>query len=417
MLKTTSVCLACLLFAFGLPSCNSKDTGGRNAPSLQEAEAGGTENAASGTVQAEIPENPQTVPVAATLTALTLVRSVEPEQLRNVMPNSWRKLERLTEAEEREFVVSHNHALAEIERHMSGRRGWQGDIHYFAIYRQQIGTDAFYRIIVTPTDNPDFMSRTIAFNQFLIYQNDLLLGGFAPTSYVYTDPTQFGSEIVFSSVDIIQNGDKAIGVLLSNVRLGGYVDDWGAMGYGDSFDWSKSSYLERRNGQLYGSVEAEYFPFNIALREDRRSFEIRSDNVLVDPDSPLRYGIQNAFDGNPSTTFVPNFEGSILEIMVSNAYLPSEITKIAIINGFAENFTVYTNNNRIKSIKPHISRGEEIDALELAGNTLAWQVVDISSYGFRALEIYPGEKYNLTGISGFNLYLEDSGWLFGDIDE
>jgi hypothetical protein len=255
------------------------------------------------------------------------------------------------------------------------------------------------------------MSRAIAFNHFLIYQNALFpsANNFSASSYGHTDSTQFGDIMQFSSKDIIQNGDRAIGVLLSNVSVGGYVV------YLE--EWSSSRYLERRNGQLFASIEAEYFPFNISLREDRRSFGIQVSDMLIDPDSPLRYGIQNAFDDNPATAFVANSESGLFEIIVHNAYLPSSITKLAIINGFTRNPVSYRNNNRIKSVSIYGLSDMQSNVFELNDNIFSWQIIESFNYGFAATSVYKGERYNKTGISGFNIYLEDSGWLFGDINE
>ena len=85
------------LFAFVLLSCNENSNNqemaipqGFIADSAAEQEVGNSESVQLPLV---IPE----------LSNLTLIPSVEPEQLRNVMPNSWQRLERLTQAEEQEL--------------------------------------------------------------------------------------------------------------------------------------------------------------------------------------------------------------------------------------------------------------------------------------------------------------------------
>jgi len=350
---------------------------------------------------------------------MTLIPSVEPEQLRNVMPGSWQSLQRLTEAEEQAFITSHTAVLEEVGRFAMRELGhWWGSDFNYLIYRQQFATGAFYRLVVlgnfyrtvvlSNNDEIDFMSPVIEFAQALVFQGALL----ARSRYGQTRGNDlYGAVRYFESLDIIADSNGARGVLVTRMEVRNCnVDAW----TDDPADWHTTS--PRRNGQLYGTeVKGEYFPLNFTLREGQRSFEMQASDMLVDPIAPLRYGLQNAFDGNPSTAFVANGKLGLLGIMIHNRFLPEPITKFAIINGFAADLASYLHNNRIKTISAFSGRSEGV--MQLTDNTLSWQVIESNSEYFDNLEVYPGERYNNTGVSGFNIFLENHGWLFGDIDE
>jgi len=323
------------------------------------------------------------------ITNMTLIPSVEPELLRNVMPNSWRKLSRLTETEEQAFIRENTAILLEIEKPFR-------DAHshaYYSIYKQHINEDTFYRILLTD-NNPDFMSPAIQFFQYLVYQNTLLhrLAG-----YNWKLSTQFGYDGHFESIDIISGAERAKGILLTRVTVTGMNND--------PFDWSG---VPRRNGQPSGTTYSNYYLLDNFFSGNDSLIEITASNCLVDPDVPLRYSLQNAFDGDPSTCFVA--EGELMNIDCSLM-----VSKIAVINGCAENITSYRSNNRIKSIVVG-SHGVNRN-VELADDTLSWQVIENTFGWFDATEIYPGNVYNRTLIAGFNMYSDQYGWLFGDIDE
>ena len=94
---------------------------------------------------------------------------------------------------------------------------WRGgDWHsYFSVYRQRVGMDIFLRIITTAIETPDFMARTVSFNQFLIHQNAFLISA----RYGEMGAIQFGWIVGFSSMDIIQSGNDAKAVMVTTVSV------------------------------------------------------------------------------------------------------------------------------------------------------------------------------------------------------
>jgi len=326
------------------------------------------------------------------------------------MPNSWRKVTRLTAAEEQAFAKEHSAVFTETKDLLDDwKLGWQDGRKYehYSIYKQQVGKDTFYRVLWTDNAKPDFLSPDISFEQILLYQG--LEVSSAP--YYSTAATQNGDLGAFGSVDIIPGKEKAKGILKTRVIMSITRDKT------NKNKWIKDGYLK---GQLYGSVEGWYYLMEEAIKKatekDYSEIEIKASGCLVDPNIPLRYGLQNAFDGDPATSYVENTEDDLMGISVRVHFFG--VRKIAIINGYAQNISLYKDNNRIKKLSMYYN-ANEIRDMELADNALGWQFIKVveGSGGFSVHEVYRGEKYNDTCIAEFNLYLEKYGWLFGDIDE
>ena len=333
-----------------------------------------------------IPQEPETQPVYGNSAGeLSPVREVSPYELRNVMPNSWRKLTGLTVAERKAFIQENNAAFSEIERSMRNyfrdNRIW----NYF-VFRQQVGTDTFYRFLVTENSSPDFLSRDIWFYQFLIYQNKIL------TSAEYNSLMHTQSDTIrqFRSIDIIYGKGSARGILVTEL--------------------SSSNTL--RNGQLFGGNRSTYF-----LMPEGRS--------LVDPDAPLRYSLQNAFDGNPETAFIANTVDGLIrfEVMLFNFEKNSTILKrFSFINGYTLSPELFSLYNRARSIVAWVSNPFTRQEILLADTKLP-QIVDsklpegTTTFRMQIETVYNGSRYNKTALAEMNIEFYPFGWLFGEIDE
>lgn len=176
---------------------------------------------------------------------------------------------------------------------------------------------------------------------------------------------------------------------------------------------------KKTKGQPKGYVRANYYlldekPDTIELGEAVHSYgyipknweyiQIDASAFLWDLKKPLKYGLQNAFDGNPATSFVENTEDDLFLISCQTGK-PSE--KIAIINGYTQNKSLYVLNNRIRETDGYFT---------LKDNTLNYQFIDNHGSEIEVTKIYPGAKYNDTCISEMNIFI-DGNWLFGDLDE
>lgn len=125
---------------------------------------------------------------------------------------------------------------------------------------------------------------------------------------------------------------------------------------------------------------------------------------MWDLKKPLKYGLQNAFDGNPATSFVENTEDDLMKI---NVWLGKPTDKMAIINGYAANQKLYSFNNRIKEIGGYF---------QLSDSVLDYQFIPCRSTNIPFTAKYNGEKYNDTCLAELTFYYEGE-WLFGDVYE
>jgi hypothetical protein len=220
------------------------------------------------------------------------------------------------------------------------------------------------------------------------------------------------------SLDIIQSRGRGKGILTTELR---YRRD------------SLQKTFVLLKGQIEGIVDARYVyirdivsflnqtnvvpsmnSFDIYTYNDLPYISISASSCLVDPDIPLRYSLQNAFDGDPATSYVENTEDDLIKLEFSGIYRYGYINKIAIINGYAQNNQLYLQNNRIKTIK----QIKNIENTILRDNYLLYQFVDMPNKPQFVIveDIYKGLKYNDTCIAELNVKT-DFGWLFGDIDE
>ena len=145
-------------------------------------------------------------------------------------------------------------------------------------------------------------------------------------------------------------------------------------------------------------------------KADKVSIDV-SDFLIDDMKCPLKYSIQNAFDGNPSTSYVENAKIDMIEIKfcIYTGYVPD---KLAIINGYAQNNSLYKSNNRIKTITDNLYSS----AFELKDDCLDYQYVPWKENSVLSIAIYKGKLYDDTCIAELNLLCNNS-WLFGDLNE
>jgi hypothetical protein len=224
-----------------------------------------------------------------------------------------------------------------------------------------------------------------------------------------------GLAAAYRSIDIIEDGERAKGVLIS--RMGTFIDTdespgeyWyiikgqpagGVKAYYMLMDWIGDTLVPKRPVRGGGN---EYLPGNA------RYIEITGSNCLIDLRSPLRYGLASAFDGDPATSYVENTEDDLMLITfyIENSPL---IRRMAVINGYAQNPQIYQANNRIK-----IFIASMVDKI-LDDGILSYQYIrENTDLLFNVKEIYKGNTYNDTCLAELN-FLTADGWLFGDISE
>ena len=165
------------------------------------------------------------------------------------------------------------------------------------------------------------------------------------------------------------------------------------------------NYTKCKN-QLSGYNITYFTKWNIksSFPESLSEIKIDASNYLFDSKCPLKYSIQNAFDGNPATSYVENTEDDLMTIDV---WLGKPVEKMAIINGYAKNYELYKKNNRIKQIGNHFN---------LEDNNLEYQIIPCRGTNIPFTSFYKGNEFNDTCIAEINFMYEKK-WIFGDIYE
>nr|MBP3280738.1 hypothetical protein [Treponema sp.]MBP3283859.1 hypothetical protein [Treponema sp.] len=154
------------------------------------------------------------------------------------------------------------------------------------------------------------------------------------------------------------------------------------------------------------------------------SIDIQASDCLFDAKCPLKYSIQNAFDGNPSTSYVENTEDDLMKIIFRKIAIRKDLEiKFAVTNGYASNASLYTDNNRIK--KCGVANGKNTPFLvELSDMDLNYQIKTINRdesaytglFEFVVEEVYLGKKYNDTCLAELNFWdYSEKEWFFGDL--
>jgi hypothetical protein len=369
----------------------------------------------------------------------TLVFGEAPE-LRTVMPNSWRKITQLSHEEEEVFLNEHKAKIDSIKKSFIRKKM---DLPFARIFKQTVAGSDFYRVVLA-SNEPDFSSPDCQFVQGLVYNDKLLCIGVYNCINEERDDSTLRHYYGYNSIDINVTSGGSIGVLLSFIKV--------------PSNYNYMHFASECKGQYYGIPEAIYFlvdtlPEKVTMVtwHDAGDFYpaspfvvINASDCLVDREVPLRYGLQNAFDNDPATSYVENTEDDLcmffFEIRDQKIF---NLRELALINGYAQNNTLYYNNNRIKtmiytyngwvwdSFRYFFYQQHQKDEFFFFsfGETLTFSKRffihrpsikesdegDLVTLGLIVNTIYPGNRYNDTCIAEINL-LCDEGWLFGAVE-
>ena len=371
--------------------------------------------------------------IAAALLATAAACAAAPE-LRNMMPNSWEKLTRLTAEEERELF--NNDAVKTCtekrKKYYAGKRNKETDIR---AYSEKCGDLVFYRVLYCNERLDTFLQKeyrncTITQKEYE-YMWDIemlqsmfireknsnlrLIGGTSYHSF-WTSQGEWDG-FVFSDIMIRQLNESEIGFFVTEASVSFTID---------RINDGKMNVVYRtvKNQQAGGS--SMYFRkynlkdvINTTINND--SIRIQASDYLFDSRCPLKYSIQNAFDGNPATSYVENTEDDLMKIEFQHIE-ECHVTGLAIINGYSANEKLYLNNNRIKVFQ-YNSKGIEsfIKKITLEDKKMDYQFFSdcFPNHPFAITsgikEIYYGEKYSDTCLSEINLLCKSNSFLFGEL--
>ena len=359
--------------------------------------------------------------IIATLAGFLLCAAAfaEAPELKNMMPNSWKKLTRLSEAEERGILES-----VQVKNDISTLKS----VRESRIYKESVNGIDFYRVLncneaISDFLTGDYKDRTVSREDYddfirhkiqqivylketsskLVRLVDLEFRQFGATTGNHE--TDASAYFVFEDLFIKKLNKNEIGFFITEATID----------FPLSFDDAPVDlvYGKIKNQQMGGN-SCRFFKirndadiaaaFEECKRDFRYGISIDASTYLFDPKCPLRYSIQNAFDGDPATSYVENTEDDLILVEIG---VSGNISRLAIINGYASNEYYYKVNNRVRGLSGDI---------DFADNNMRYQIIKCLGNYLQFDSIYKGELYNDTCLAELNLFV-DNKWLFGDIDE
>ena len=355
--------------------------------------------------------------------------------MKALVPTEWELMNELTEAETKKFMENHKEIFDSCEKisfsHLEGRHFPEQNVclEETKVFKEAVNGDTFYWVLVPGNRMNDtkkmmegvsWVSEKHYFLGLVRVEDgrDRLLF-LHPTLNIDTDGRSFYYAV--RTYQIIKGKDRNKGIIYYENRFRFDTKEVPGTKFND---------VRKVKGQPVGFITAAHYylfeeePAETEYCEYLPGFALRNwdyiniyaPDFLWDLNDPLKYGLQNAFDGNPATSYVENTEDDLFEIKIYDAkYHPL----FAIINGYAQNEKLYMDNNRVKLFNYNYN---------LSDGTLNYQF--IKGQGDTKLvvkDFYKGLKYSDTCIAELNMKAvkdfyaelkpEESDWIFGDIDE
>lgn len=343
-------------------------------------------------------------------------------EVKNMMPNSWQKLTRLSEQEEKSFFEKDEvrEAILSIDNSFFRKKKIE-EMNYQVFTETNCGL-RFYRFLisVSPLEsiyNAEYKNKTLSKEECLKMQGEKnciwqivflknkknVLQNICIRSYSQYWVSQGEWEgYHFNDLMIKPLNKNEIGFFITEVTVA-----FTANRQKINENIVPITYHTCKN-QIDASSSTWFSKYNI--NEDitnawsKEGINIQASKCLFDPKCPLKYSIQNAFDGNPATSYVENTEDDLFLIEIG---FSGKFEKLAIINGYALNTSLYKANNRVKCLSGDI---------EFSDDNMNYQIIKCLGNYLPFDGIYNGEKYNDTCIAELNLYVNKS-WLLGDMNE
>lgn len=362
-------------------------------------------------------------------------------ELKNMLPQNYAKLNRLSDAQTEAFVRDCGTLLDDAKKGFN----LANDFSFYTVYTQRVGDRLFYRVFVTSSElglSGQWKVEDGQFSESEYYWlsspiNSILQIIFEKkgNSYYYIASDVFGQW---------QNlGLNGLNVYYSDFLLFSANDDVAVIhgtfsipvAIGMMKDGLTKISPRTRNGHYYAKQSAQYTLINANGRSnvfsnDKFILTISASDFLVDSNAPLKHSILSAFDGDPNTCYRENAEENFITLAFSfktdtswtkqNGKL--RIKEASIINGDASSRDSYFGTNRIAALTAEASENSNSARKETYTFTL-------NDYQFGSQSVFlpftEGKNYyviNTTKIykadaddacmSEFNLKTQNIGWLF-----
>lgn len=159
------------------------------------------------------------------------------------------------------------------------------------------------------------------------------------------------------------------------------------------------------------------------IMDKTQACEVKVDFPLIDKNNPFRYSVQNAYDGDPATSYVEDTENDFFTINIDFMNYEGKekneiIAEIQLINGYSATEELYLLNNRIHTIQYDWKDKTTPIIYECKDKKLGYQrISQFNSYPgwlwFEVKSVYKGDKYSDTPLSELDFKFRKTGWFFG----
>ena len=365
-------------------------------------------------------------------------------ELKNMMPNSWQKLTRLSEQEEKEFFEKDEvqEAILSIDNSFFRKKKIE-EMHYQVFTETNCGLQ-FYRFLisVSPLEsiyNTEYKNKTISKEEcfkmqgeenciwqivFLKNKNNVLQKILIRSYSQYWVSQGEWEGYRFNDLMIKPLNKNEIGFFITEVSVAFTADRKKI-----NENIVPITYHTCKK-QIAASSSTWFSKYNI--KDDitnawsEEGINIQASESLFDPKCPLKYSIQNAFDGNPATSYVENTEDDLMKCIFRKINIRKDLQiKFAIINEYTSDVFFYKANNRIK--KCGLKNGDNSAFLsEITDGNTQYQTKTLirtndaymGLFEFIVEELYLGNQYNDSCIAELNFFdNKEHSWLFGEINE
>ena len=265
---------------------------------------------------------------------------------------------------------------------------------------------------------------TAPFDRTGIFQKGYYTNGHGKPNLIFADFYDTEAETFGQSVTSVRLNYNFMPVIKNNKIAG-------IMIYGiERFDKENSIMEYTGSTQNLYHKAAVYWSDDFSTADLRNRYENNADiyiecsKPLIDEKDTFKYTIQNAFDKNPATSYVEDTDDDLMYISFGSQ---NQLEKIAIINGYVANNSLYKKNNRIKTIGCESIREKDNkivinNRFVLEDYITTYQVCEINKTPKHTCipsviveDIYPGNDYPDTCIAEIDYFFKKDGWLFGEI--
>ena len=373
------------------------------------------------------------------LFSIVYIVFAESPELKNMMPNSWQKLTRLSEKEEKIFFQKDEVKTSIKSIDDSFFTKTKVEDKYYQVFMETNCGIEFYRFLISDTPleegyTREYKNKTLTEEECSKMQEEKEC--IWQIVFVKNKKNELHSILVrpYAKYWVSQGewegykfNDLMIKPLNKN-EIGFYITEISVAFTADREKMKQNivpiNYHTCKN-QIDASNNIDFSKYkikeNIVSAWSKERISIQASHCLFDSKCPFKYSIQNAFDGNPATSYVENKEDDLMKIVFRNISIRKNLqTKFAIINGYGTNVLLYENNNRIRNCGLNNSDNNPF-LIELKDNYLAYQINNIKRsddaytglFEFIINDIFPGKKYKDTCIAELNFFnSNEKTWIF-----